>query len=364
MLTEEIASQLLTTEDASVVKDFLNGTPVPSGGHEEDAINNAIAIACGQLTEHVGRTDDLVQLLKLAVEAERIEPRTKKVNLKNSTPLYHDAVDALDGLRFAVAERIGTEFPGIEPVLSDRLRHKIWSSRVAAEGEVISRDGPYELSLRRTERRDHWALKASYYENDAPKSISHHLWARTGHLSHRLLDLRSVVHETPDSMVTVLSVVVDYHDEVKEARRRDILPLATEARITDVNGIRVFAWSAWRQGASTDEALLPHIGKKVRLGDLILQVGKFLHLPTQLPVVQPNAAHFTLPAIPQGWTVIRGCLQDVYYLVPPDNNPPWGIELYHPDHYKVQLTEISPGDMIRIERACGRTQYQPPGVGD
>jgi len=276
MLTKEIVAQLLTTEDTSVVKSFLNDAPVPSEGHKEDAINRAIKAACEQLTERTVQLDDLTQLLRLMAETERVVPRTKKTNLRNATVHYHDAAQALDSLRFAIAERIGTEFPGIEPVLSDRLRHKIWSSRVTPEGEVVSRDGPYELSLRRAERRDRWTLKASYYEDDVLKSISHHLWARTGHLSHRLLDLRSVVHETPDSMVTVLSVVVDYHDEVKEARRRDILPLATEARITDVNGIRVFAWSAWRQGAYDGEAMLPHIGKKVRLGDLILEVGTFL----------------------------------------------------------------------------------------
>jgi len=360
MLNERIVRNLSLTQPVWVIKAFLNGDLLPSAGPEEDAVNAAILDSCRELADGIDQITDLQQLLELIAEAEAMEPLTQKQNLQNASEAYHQASGALAELRFALARQIDQNHRAIEPVLVDRIRYRAWSSRTDPQDTVSYSGDGFSLDLQRSERRDKWHLTLEFDDAGNRRQSTNPIWVRTGHLSGQILELKCRLQDAADPGVQVLSVVVNYRDGVKSSRHRDILALATECRLTDIGGEKVPAWSAWREQTYEGDALLPHIGPKVRLGDLLLEAGKPFCLRSELTTVNTWEVPFTLPITPRGWTVARDKLCEIYYLVPPEGDPPGAIELFHPDHYKVRVTELTPDRVIRVKQICGRTQYRPP----
>jgi len=383
----------LADKDYRVLSAWIKNSDVPSEGREECLINEAIQTASAELSNHIRQSDQITLdlVMDTLADALSVQGWTKKTNPRNAPEAFHLAERRRDNLIDACLERLPLEYA---PILNNRLRHRMYALLVpeTAESSPNGRPLPFTGSirfcptLRRSERADRWSLSLDFWgETIESVSFEHPYWVRLGHLSERAINIRFAAHPTPlderhDYRHFVVSVLIEQDENYPHWRTDGPLPVATEFvfRADPIGSDDEPRWaivmersSPWREQIRSmrDDALLPHIGDRVRIGDVVIEVSSGLLPPNLLePIDDPDAFDgFTLPVSLQGGQFFKERHGRSIYWRPKRDDAPIAAEFFHPDHYEVRVIEPEPHKedrMVRIYQISGQTQYSRRSDGD
>jgi hypothetical protein len=310
---------------------------LPADGPEMEAWNKAFIQALQEATT-IEETLSVLSAGPLSYKTHR--------NALFYTPGYTAAYEA----KLEALKRLPDD---IVRVLRDDLRYAAYRARVSPQEQVVEN---HVVRLVRptfkhaVEISDQWYLEVPQQTHNAigawtsAEKLTHPVYLRTGHLSAKQLSLETAVWPTADEK-HVLSVLV------KTARDR-----AFACEVVFEAGRRG-RFSAWRElePLGIRDALLPHIGRVVRLGDVV--IGAHTPVGCLSPCSQPH--YLERVNFPPGKFVTAPTNTAVFFQ---PETPTYFIKLSHPDHYTVEV-HLDTTQVLHIAQVPGRTQYIPPERG-
>jgi hypothetical protein len=207
------------------------------------------------------------------------------------------------------------------------------------EGSLVT-DETFHVYLAETDRRGAWFVRAERRVNGQKVSLHDGPFYKFHVISPRRLAVQHVVNDTGCGAKVVSIYAVAPNAE----------PAACEVILRSGEEPRV---SPWRRGANRFEALLPHCGHEVRMGDVRFLSWRdegdsllFGEMPSFLRRVEG------LPPFVGIYIDEVGRRQAVF------KSASFPVRLRYPDHYEV-LIEGKPGDLIYAKEVAGETDFVP-----
>jgi hypothetical protein len=263
------------------------------------------------------------------------------------TPLYRQAYEAqLKGLK-----RLPRAYVRC---LRDDLRYAAYRAHTPLQEQKVE-GGPPWVRLVRPEWDDHSSLRDQWFlevprrtieaigERTYEEAVRHPIYLRAGHLVASKLTVKTAAWPTAEGG-HVLSVLV------QTARGG-----AFACEVVFRHGRERF--SAWRKlgGGDIHDALLPHIGRAVRLGDVVIRATARSSAPYgSLPCERPH--YLERVEFPAGEFLTAP--DGVFFQLENPTYPTHSLRLSHPDHYTVEV-HLDVGQILHIMQVPGRTQYLP-----
>lgn len=324
---------------ADALRYWFRGWTPPTESPIEAALNAGVASVAAAVRDAAGDGDTLELLAAL----QRYRPVSQKTVYTGLTPGFTEANQAWREAVLAILKPLPNEQLDLLPL---ELRRLAYRARALEAEPTATLYADHSVTLVRQGSADAWYAVVD--------GVSTPYFLVTGHLSSRALSVTARRQEAADG-TPVISVLVDRARPCGHtAMEACPLPAASECVLTE-RGPR---WAAWRARVYPHEALLPHVGERVRIGDVVL-ARQNPPRSTEYVDVLGWLRRYRLEIPPYASApryAVRTGLDDVVLVYPQGQD----AVLSHPDHYPVRV--VAPdleGDWaLYASVAAGETQYQ------